>query len=123
MSELHREDTEKISNAFESAKVLERGMPEASRRPDRKILEDVIRTHTLQVERVVSPVKNEDDTLSEEDKKIVQNLSEKALTNGVRQAVAEAKKTGRAEIVEAFHDWLVDHMYEKLVAAGLIDPS
>jgi hypothetical protein len=125
MSELlHREDIENISTAFESARVLEKNSPVP--RPDKEILREVISTYAPQTQNTTAPVtsvKKGDDALSEEEKKIVQNLSEKALVTGVRQAVAEAEKTGRPEIVEAFHDWLVDHMYEKLVAAGLIDPS
>lgn len=121
MSELHKEDIENISNAFESAKVLEKSAP--TPRPEKEILRDVISTYAPQAKVVTASKKKDDDVLSEEEKKIVQNLSEKALTGGVRQAVAEAEKTGRAEIIEAFHDWLVDHMYEKLVTAGLIDPS
>lgn len=124
MLELQKEDIENISTAFLSAKVLEKNA--TIPRPEKEILREVISTYAPQAQNVTvsaSSVKKGDDTLSEEDKRVVASLSEKALTFGVRQAVSEAEKIGRPEIVEALHDWLVDHMYEKLLAAGRIDPS
>jgi hypothetical protein len=53
----------------------------------------------------------------------VSGLVNRAVTAGIRKAVAEALNTHRPEIIEALHDRLVDLMYEKLVAAGRIDPS
>ena len=124
MLELQKEDIENISTAFLSAKVLEKNA--TIPRPEKEILREVISTYAPQAQNVTvsaSSVKKGDNALSEEDKRVVTNLSEKALTFGVRQAVSEAEKIGRPEIVEALHDWLVDHMYEKLLATGRIDPS
>lgn len=123
MLELQKEDIENISTAFLSAKVLEQNA--TIPRPEKEILREVISTYTSnsKPENHISLPKKEKEHFSEEGKKVVASLSEKALTFGVRQAVSEAEKIGRPEIVEALHDWLVDHMYEKLLATGRIDPS
>lgn len=59
--------------------------------------------------------------LSEELKSKVQELVNTAFVASIDQAVKEAKATGNAALIDAFHDALVDELYNQLVERGKIE--
>jgi hypothetical protein len=50
----------------------------------------------------------------------VKALVDMAFHEGVAKAVEEAKKTGDAYLIDAFHDALVDEVYDMLLKEGLL---
>lgn len=119
MPEMHPHDAEVLMPSFESVRTLEKPNP----RPDKEIIKEVIAVHVPDLGIAHAPKGAQEVTLSPHEEEVVSGLVNRAVTAGIRKAVAEALNTHRPEIIEALHDRLVDLMYEKLVAAGRIDPS
>ncbi|MEZ4156752.1 MAG: hypothetical protein R3B52_02150 [Candidatus Paceibacterota bacterium] len=59
--------------------------------------------------------------LTDQAQQALNHLLEESLTKGIAKAVADARKTGDAYIVDSLHDKLVDEYYEKLLQARKID--
>lgn len=56
--------------------------------------------------------------LTEEMKVEVQGLVNMAFTQGVSQAIKKVRATNNAALIDAFHDMLVDELYNYLVERG-----
>lgn len=61
-------------------------------------------------------------TPTEEETTKVQELVDIAFLKGLPQAIAAVKATHNARLVDAFHDALVDHLYQDLVERGKLEP-
>lgn len=59
--------------------------------------------------------------LTDQAQQALNHLLEESLTKGIAKAVADARKTGDAFIIDSLHDKLVDEYYEKLLQARKID--
>ena len=53
---------------------------------------------------------------------VVQNLVNVAFTKGIPEAVKEAVKSNNPAIIDAFHDVLVDELYQALVERKKLEP-
>lgn len=60
--------------------------------------------------------------LSDDQVEIVNHLVSLIPEKGIKQAIAEAKKLNPF-LLDAFHDALVDKLYEELTSRGLVDPN
>ena len=49
---------------------------------------------------------------------MVQNLVNTAFTKSLKDAADDARKTNNAALIDAFHDALVDQLYDHLVERG-----
>lgn len=56
--------------------------------------------------------------LSADLKDKVQELTDTAFTKSISDAVKEARATGNAALIDAFHDALVDELYDYLIERG-----
>lgn len=63
-----------------------------------------------------------DDTAAREEAVKVQELVDVAFLKGLPQAIAAVKATHNARLIDTFHDALVDHLYQDLVARGKLKP-
>jgi hypothetical protein len=53
----------------------------------------------------------------------VQQLVNVAFTKSVAEAISEARKTGNAALIDAFHDILTDQLHEELLKRQKIQPA
>ncbi|MBI2057917.1 MAG: hypothetical protein HYT63_02960 [Candidatus Yanofskybacteria bacterium] len=68
-----------------------------------------------------SPVSEPPSYLSDELKTKVQDLVNIAFTKGLAEAVKEVSKMNNPAVLDAFHDVLVDQLYEVLVERGKLE--
>ena len=67
---------------------------------------------------VLAPPTTSPPQLTEEMKTQVQELVNTAFSHGVDQAIKKVRATNNAALIDAFHDMLVDELYNYLVERG-----
>lgn len=65
---------------------------------------------------------NQPTTATTDEAAEVQQLVDVAFLKGLANAIAAVKATRSARLIDAFHDALVDHLYEDLVQRGKLKP-
>ncbi len=65
-----------------------------------------------------APAATDDEGVPEELREPVQQLVNVAFTRGIDDAVKEALKSDNAALIDAFHDVVVDQLYQELVSRG-----
>ena len=58
------------------------------------------------------------DSVSNEEEKQLTQAIEMAFTDGIKKSVEWVRKSGNAHLIDAFHDKLVDELYQRLVQSG-----
>ncbi len=92
--------------------------------PERKIFAEVVREHAntetgggFSAAWATGVPSSSARKPTAEEERVLAVLVERAFTKSIRSAVAEARKTGDAYVIDAFHDRLADEYYQKLLEA------
>lgn len=101
-------------------------LPESAQAPERKeAIRDVVKMHAPASTATVTPPANDATlpTVSPEERVTLERELNVAFREGLDKAVAHIEASGAPHMIDAFHDLLTDHFYDKLVSSGQLDPN
>jgi len=116
---------EELVRRFEEKKRL---LESAGGKPETKdVFREVFRTHAAEkLERPQAPVQATEPPVSRQRDDIDDDALRSLVSLALEKGIASAVKKAEAEtpyLVDALHDELADHYYEKLIASGKLRPE
>lgn len=121
--EQHESMTTLESAVVSAHEQLPEGAPEQEKR---EAIRDVVKEHVASALPSVTPPVN-DATLppmTEDERVILERELNVAFREGLATATAHiASHKNEPHLIDAFHDVLTDHFYDKLVSSGKLDPN
>jgi len=113
-----------LESAVESAhNQLPEGAPEHEKR---EVIRDVVKEHVASAMPAVTPPANDAalPPMTEDERVVLERELNVAFREGLATAAAHiAARSHEPHLIDAFHDLLTDHFYDKLVSSGKLDPN
>jgi len=123
----HIEQHESMA-ALESAveQVHEQFLEGTPDQEKREAIRDVVKEHVANAQASVTPPANDAalPPMTQDERVILERELNVAFREGLATAATHiAAHTNEPHLIDAFHDLLTDHFYDKLVSSGKLDPN